>query len=78
MGFSPCLLLPDKGKTRGFKAQFLAGCAARLKSCPDTRIPRDRQTLLPAGALIQSVTAVRTGKLASPGLALLQAAEKLA
>jgi hypothetical protein len=28
------------------------------------RIARDRQTLLPAGAAIQNITAVRTGKLA--------------
>ncbi len=65
MGFSPCLLLPGKGKSPGAKSPDLCWAGtARLKSCPNTRIPRDRQTLLPAGAAIQSITAARTGKLA--------------
>ncbi len=43
---------------------FFQSFTARLKSCPDTRIPRDRQTLLPAGAAIQSIISLTTEKLA--------------
>ena len=62
LGFSPCLLLPGKAKKSGAKSSDLCcSSTARLRSCPDTRIPRDRQTLLPAGAAIQSQNTASKG-----------------